>query len=107
VVILTVFSNHTNLYEVNRLRISLPHRVRISKYEKLNLCIKKLKNIKHSPRHIIFYAISKYLDDNTYKSVLDQLGREFPKQDRKFLSILKQHFNLELIKDKPLIWQDI
>jgi hypothetical protein len=63
--------------------------------------------MKYSPRLIIFCAVSRYLNDVTYAKVLDQIGEEFPKQDRKFLSILKRHFNFELMKDKPYIWQDI
>jgi hypothetical protein len=63
--------------------------------------------MKYSPRNIIFCALSRYLDDVTYAKVLDQIGEEFPKQDRKFLSILKYHFDLELMQNKPCIWQDI
>jgi len=63
--------------------------------------------MKYSPRNIIFCAISKYLDDKTYKKVMDQIGKEFPQQDRKFLTIIKRHFDFELMKDKPVIWQDI
>jgi hypothetical protein len=63
--------------------------------------------MKYSPRNIIFCAVSKYLDDATYAKILDQIGKEFPKQDRKFISILKRHFNFEVLKDKPIAWQDI
>jgi hypothetical protein len=63
--------------------------------------------MKYSPRLIIFCAVSRYLNDATYAKVLDQIGEEFPKQDRKFLAILKRHFDFELMKDKPYIWQDI
>lgn len=63
--------------------------------------------MKYSPRTIIFCAVSRYLDDATYNTVLDQIGHEYPKQDRKFLAILKQHFDFEIMKDKPYLWQDI
>ncbi len=63
--------------------------------------------MKYSPRKIIFCAVEKYLDDGTYNLVLEQIGREFPKQDRKFLSILQRHFDFESMKDKPYLWQDI
>ena len=63
--------------------------------------------MKYSPRNIILYAISRYVDDNTYKKVLDQIVKEFPKQDRKFLSIIKRHFDFEMMKNKPYNWQDI
>jgi len=63
--------------------------------------------MKYSPRTIIFCAVSRYLDDPTYYRVLDHIGREYPKQGRKFLAILKKHFDFELMKDKPYIWQEI
>lgn len=63
--------------------------------------------MKYSPRTIIYCAVSRYLNDPTYDRVLDQIGQEFPKQDRKFLAILKQYFDFELMKDKPYLWQDI
>jgi hypothetical protein len=63
--------------------------------------------MKHSPRNIIFCAVSKYLDDKTYAKIIYQIGKEFPKQDRAFISIIKQHFDFDLMKDKPVIWQDI
>jgi hypothetical protein len=63
--------------------------------------------MKYSPRNIIFCAVSKYIDDKTYASVMNQIGKEFPKQDRAFISILRQHFDFDRMKDKPVIWQDI
>lgn len=63
--------------------------------------------MKYSPRNIIFCAVSKYLDDKTYKKVMDQIGKEFPKQDRAFISIIKQHFDFDLMRDRPVISQDI
>ena len=52
----------------------------------------------------IFYG---NIDDKTYIKVMDQIGKEFPKQDRKCITILKRHFDFELMKDKPYIWLDI
>jgi len=63
--------------------------------------------MKYSPRNIILCAVTKYLDDATYAMVMDQIGKEFPQQDRKFISIIKRHFDFDLMKDKPYIWQDI
>lgn len=63
--------------------------------------------MKYNPRNIIFCAVSKYLDDKRYRKVLDQIGKEYPKQDRAFISIIKQHFDFELMKDRPVISQDI
>jgi hypothetical protein len=63
--------------------------------------------MKYSPRNIIFCAVSRYLDDDTYAKIMNQIGNEYPKQDRAFISILKRHFDFELMKDRPIIWQDI
>ena len=63
--------------------------------------------MKYSPRWVILCAVARYLDNFALTKVMDQIGREFPKQDRKFLRILKEHFNFELMKDKPRMWQDI
>jgi hypothetical protein len=63
--------------------------------------------MKYSPRNIIFCAVSKYLDDKTYSRLMDQIGKEFPKMDRAFISIIKQHFDFDRMRDKPVIWQDI
>lgn len=63
--------------------------------------------MKYSPRNIIFCAVSKYLDDKTYASLMDQIGKEFPKQDRAFISIIKQHFDFDRMRDNPVLWQDI
>jgi hypothetical protein len=63
--------------------------------------------MKYSPRNIIFCAVLKYIDDQTYARLLDQIGQQFPKQDRAFISIIKQHFDFERMKDKPVLWQDI
>jgi hypothetical protein len=49
--------------------------------------------MRYSPRSIIYVAVSKYIDDKTYTRWMDQIGKEFPKQDRVFISILKQHFD--------------
>jgi hypothetical protein len=63
--------------------------------------------MKYSPRNVIFCAVSKYLDNDSYGRLMDQIGKEFPKQDRAFIGIIKQHFDFDRMKDKPVIWQDI
>ena len=63
--------------------------------------------MKYTPRHIILFAVGKYLDNVTYSKIIELIGKEFPKQDRKFLNLVKRHFDFELMKDKPYIWQDI
>jgi hypothetical protein len=63
--------------------------------------------MKYSPRNIIFCAVSKYLSGADYDRIMHQIGKEFPQQDRAFISIVKQHFDFERMKDKPVIWQDI
>lgn len=63
--------------------------------------------MKYSPRTIIFCAVSRYLDDPTNKKVMDQIWRKIPQQDRAFISILKQYFDFERMKDSPVLKDDI
>lgn len=63
--------------------------------------------MKYSPRKVIFCAVERYLSDHAYTAVLEDIGKEFPKQDRKFLAILSRYLDFDLLKDKPVIWQDI
>ena len=35
------------------------------------------------------------------------LAKRNPTQDRAFVTLVKKHFNLEVLKDKPIVWQDI
>lgn len=60
-----------------------------------------------SPRYIIFIAVSRYLTQEQITKIKDDLGKENPKQDRKFLTILKRYFDFEKMRTHPYIWQDI
>ncbi len=60
-----------------------------------------------SPRYIIFIAVSRYLTQEQIAKIKDDLGKENPKQDRKFLTILKRYFDFEKMRTHPYIWQDI
>lgn len=59
--------------------------------------------MKYSLRNIIFCSVSRYLDDASYNKIMDDIGKEFPKQDKKFINIIKRHFDFELMKDKPIL----
>ena len=61
----------------------------------------------YSPRFIIYLAVINYLDEEKVTSLKKDLGESNLKQDRRFLSIIRKHFDFEQFKDKSYIWQDI
>jgi hypothetical protein len=63
--------------------------------------------MKYSPRTIIFTAASKYLSPEATEKIKHELIKENVKQDRKFLAVVKRHFDFNVMKDKPFIPQDI
>jgi hypothetical protein len=63
--------------------------------------------MKHTPRTIIFIAVSRYLTEDDIKKIIFDLTSENVKQDRKFLSVIRRYFDFEKFKDAPYIWQDI
>ena len=63
--------------------------------------------MKYNIKYIVFYAMSKYLDDKSFDDFKKALARKNPKQDRAFASLVKDHFDLEKFKTDPIIWQDI
>ena len=63
--------------------------------------------MKFTPRVIILYAVSHYLNEAEFKNILLELKNENVKQNRKFLVVVKRHFDTDKFKDAPFIWQDI
>lgn len=61
----------------------------------------------HTPRLILYLAITNYLSDEQITNLKLELGKSNLKQDRRFIAILNKHFDFNLFKDKPYIWQDI
>ncbi|MFZ4413810.1 MAG: hypothetical protein ACOYOV_12060 [Bacteroidales bacterium] len=61
----------------------------------------------YTPRFIIFSAVINYLSEEQIVKLKNDLGKSDLKQDRRFLSIIKKHFDTNLLKDKSYIWQDI
>ncbi|MFN8277008.1 MAG: hypothetical protein U0T84_05960 [Chitinophagales bacterium] len=63
--------------------------------------------MKLTPRLVVYVAVSSYLSETELQELNDDLAKKKPKQDRKFLAIIKKHFDFERMKDKPLAEQDI
>jgi hypothetical protein len=61
----------------------------------------------YTPRFIIYLAVINYLSEEQIEKLKKELGESNLKQDRRFLTIIKKHFDIEQLKDKPFIWQDI
>ncbi len=63
--------------------------------------------MKYTPRLIIYLVIINYLSVDQIESLKKELGSSSLKQDRKFVRIIKAHFDIEQFSTKPFIWQDI
>jgi hypothetical protein len=63
--------------------------------------------MRYTPRAIIFTAVSRYLSPEKMEEIKEELIKKNVKQDRAFLSVIKRHFDFNLMKDKPALWQDI
>lgn len=50
---------------------------------------------------------SNYLNVAIYDQLIARLTKEFPKQDRKFITIIQEYFDFDLKKTKPFYKEDI
>lgn len=62
--------------------------------------------MKFSPRYIIYWAVSRYLTEEQIEQFKKDIVKGNLKQDRRFLSELKKHIDLERLVRNPLIPQD-
>jgi len=65
-----------------------------------------MKRLKHSPRYIIFWAVSNYLTAAGEEALITDLVKQNPIQDRKFLRIIKEHFDFEKFIKDPFLKED-
>jgi hypothetical protein len=63
--------------------------------------------MKHSPRYIIFWAVSNYIDEATEDAILNDLSKYKRLTDRLFLKTIKKHFDIEKFNTSPVTWEDI
>lgn len=63
--------------------------------------------MKYSPRNIILCGVSNYLNEATYDRLMAHLTKEFPKQDRKYIRIIQEYFDFEMMKTHPYHKEDI
>lgn len=61
----------------------------------------------YPPKYVLFFAASRILSPEARKALIDDFAKEKPVLTPKFMSVLKRHFDFELLKTKPFIWQDI
>jgi len=65
------------------------------------------KHMKNTPRYIVFWTVSNYLSGSQLEILIADFIKKSPKQDRKFLSIIRKHFDFERLRTSPIFWQDI
>jgi len=64
------------------------------------------EQIKFPTRYVIYIAIQNYLDEAQIKNLREQLGRR-RLGDKEFINTIRKHIDIELLRTKPFIWQDI
>lgn len=57
-------------------------------------------------RFVLYVAVQNYLTVEKSKELLTDLGRR-KLGDKEFINTIKKHFDIELFRTKPFIWQDI
>ncbi len=58
-------------------------------------------------RYILYWAVTNYLSVAETEKLRFELGKELPQQNKKFLAIVKKYFDFEMLKNKPVIKEDI
>ncbi len=61
----------------------------------------------YKPRTVLLRVISRYLSDKEYQALIKGLAMKEIIRDKKFIEILKMHFDMERWKTAPLIKSDI
>jgi hypothetical protein len=60
-----------------------------------------------TPKHTIFIAVSNYLTDEINKQLRTELSKNKSITSKKFIEIIEKHFDFKILRDKPIIPEDI
>lgn len=60
-----------------------------------------------TPRKIIYIAVSNYLTDDRAAALFDEISKRHPLTDNSFLKIIQEYFDFKLMRDKPIVKEDI
>jgi hypothetical protein len=63
--------------------------------------------IKLPPKHIVLLAICNYLTTVQVEEVYEVLGSKKSWAGRSLILLLSKYFDFEILRSKPLIWQDV
>ncbi|MBC7915395.1 MAG: hypothetical protein H7Y07_14880 [Pyrinomonadaceae bacterium] len=63
--------------------------------------------LKYSPKFIIYLCICNYLNEEQVQALRNELSQKKLRYDKDFLRVIKRYIDLELLREKPIIWQDI
>jgi len=61
----------------------------------------------YQPRLILYLAVKNYLTEEQFENLKTDIAEKGTKRDMSFLKVIKKHFDIELFRIKPYIWQDI
>ena len=59
------------------------------------------------PRLVLFLAVSNYLSIEQVEKLKYDIAQKGVKGDLNFIKTLKKHFDFELFRSNPFVWQDI
>jgi hypothetical protein len=61
----------------------------------------------YSPKYIVYIAVCNYLSEEELHLLKEDIGKMENKNSKIFLGIIKKHFDIERMRLKPFIWQDV
>jgi len=67
----------------------------------------KKSRMKYSPRYVIYLAVTKYLKKEQIACLNYDLEHSQVKKTAHFLKVVERYFDIEILKDRPIIWQDV
>ena len=66
-----------------------------------------IEYMKLLPRYIIFWAITNYIDEVKQEEIMKEFVTYKKIGDALFMRVINKHFNIEVFRKNPIIWQDI
>ncbi len=63
--------------------------------------------IKHTPKYIIFWAVSNYLSGSELEALIAEFTKGSHNRKVPFFPIIEKHFDFERFRTQPIFWQDI
>jgi len=63
--------------------------------------------MKYNPKYIILTTIYRYMDEPAIEDLKKDLAKISPRSHKKFLELIRKHFDINILRTKPLIPEDV